>query len=98
MDAASPTSLMTYVSDRAGAIDRALIRVGLAPDTRAFRPHVTLARLSRGAGPIDPWLAEMAGLQIATATIGHFHLYESHLGADGARYEPIERYALDERR
>ncbi len=31
--------------------ERILRQLGLAPDTRRFTPHVTLARLKRGAGP-----------------------------------------------
>ncbi|HHX66174.1 MAG TPA: RNA 2',3'-cyclic phosphodiesterase [Chloroflexi bacterium] len=34
-------------------IDRALARLGHAPDDRAFRPHLTLARIQRNAARID---------------------------------------------
>lgn len=77
------------------AVDRALVRVGIAPDTRAFHPHITIARLNRSAGPVDPWLADHAGLSIAAETADSFALYESHLGASGALYETIVRYHLE---
>ncbi len=31
-------------------VDQAVVRAGIAPDTRAFVPHITLARLGRDAG------------------------------------------------
>jgi RNA 2',3'-cyclic 3'-phosphodiesterase len=76
------------------SIDRALVRVGLEPERRAFRPHITVARLSRGAGPVDPWLAVHAGLHAPAVQLAHFTLYESHLGSEGARYEAVERFSL----
>jgi len=33
-------------------IDQALVRVGVEPDRRAYMPHITIARLPRGAGPV----------------------------------------------
>src|SRR3546814_2408638 len=33
-------------------VDQCLARVGVAPETRAFLPHITLARLNRAAGPV----------------------------------------------
>jgi 2'-5' RNA ligase len=76
------------------SVERALVRVGLAPESRAFRPHITLARLSRSAGPIEPWLAATGGLHLAAVPIDHLLLFESHLGSAGARYEAVERYPL----
>lgn len=76
------------------AIDRALARVGVAPEHRAFRPHITLARLSRSAGPVERWIAETGGLRWAPVAITAFGLYESHLGSGGASYACIAEYAL----
>lgn len=76
------------------AIDRALVRVGIPPDPRAFRPHITVARLSRGAGPIDHWLVDTAALRIAPVVLDHFLLCESRLGGEGSRYETIARYPI----
>jgi len=75
-------------------IDRALVTAGIAPEHRAFHPHITLARLGRGAGPIEPFLARAAGLTSPPATIDAFILYESVLGREGATYLAAERYPL----
>jgi 2'-5' RNA ligase len=77
------------------AVDRAVVGAGLPPETRAFRPHITLARLGRTAMPADGWLEANAGLRIAPAAFAHLYLYESILGREGSTYVVIERYALD---
>ena len=78
-------------------VDRALVSVGLAPDRRAYLPHVTLARLSRGMGAepaITRWLADHAALASPPFVLSHVALYESHLGRDAARYEAVARWPL----
>lgn len=76
-------------------IDQLLARVGVAPETRAFTPHVTLARLNRGAGPVAPFLAQGSGLSSPAFEFAHVTLYESELGHGGSRYHPVARYPLD---
>ena len=81
-------------------VDRALVRVGLAPEHRAYRPHITLARLPRsmGNGPdLDHWIATHAALASVPFTLDHLFLYESHLTNDGARYELVVCWPLDPR-
>ena len=78
-------------------IDHALVRLGLAPEGRAYLPHITLARLSRGAGvdpEIDQWRARHAGLSSPPFTLDHFTLFESHLGGEAAQYQVVERWRL----
>ncbi|MFS0738793.1 RNA 2',3'-cyclic phosphodiesterase [Sphingomonas sp. 1P06PA] len=75
-------------------IDRALIAAGVAPEGRSYLPHITLARFGRGAAPVHPPLEMLAGLGSPPFRVDHFLLYESHLGHDGAWYEPVTRYAL----
>ena len=75
-------------------VDQALIRVGLAPEGRAFVPHITLARLNQSMTAVDRYLIGRAGLTSAPALFEHFTLFESVLGRDGAKYETIERYPL----
>lgn len=76
------------------SVNRALARVGVVPDPRAFVPHITLARFSRKTAPI-------AGLPPAILmpppVEGHFdsfNLYESELGTGGSSYSIVERYPL----
>lgn len=76
-------------------VDHALVRVGLAPDPRAYLPHITLARFSRSTRPdLSPFLATHAGLISAPFTVAHFGLYESTLTPAGAAYELVERFPL----
>ena len=76
-------------------VDQAIARVGIEPEQRAYLPHITLARLKRGSGPIGNLLEQSGGLTSAPFTIDHFALFESKLTPDGAVYSIVERYALD---
>lgn len=75
-------------------IERALVLAGAMPETRAFHPHVTLARLGRDAGPIEPFLRRHAGLASAAFQCDAFILFESSLGSAGATYSAVARYPL----
>ena len=76
-------------------VDQLLARVGIAPETRAFVPHVTLARLNRGSGPVASFLALNSDLASPAFDFGHVTLYESELAHGGSRYHPVARYPLD---
>lgn len=73
-------------------IDRALHRIGIAPEGRAYLPHITVARFSRGAGVGEARFHLPPGGE--RAHISQFCLYESMLGRDGAAYEIVARYPL----
>ena len=73
-------------------VDRTCVSVGLEPESRAYLPHITLARFGRAGGFIDPFLARHAGLSGAPFRVDSFHLYESRIGHGGATYHPIEEY------
>lgn len=68
-----------------GALGAALDRLGLAPEARPYRPHVTLARRA-GAN-----LAPITGPPIRWQVDG-YALMESTLGA-GAQYAVVHAYA-----
>lgn len=76
-------------------VDQALARVGVAPDERAYLPHITLARLKRGAGPVGNLLEQAGGVVSAPFPIDHFALFESSLTPEGAVYTIVERFPLD---
>jgi 2'-5' RNA ligase len=72
--------------------DRAAL-LGIERETRAFRPHVTLARLKRAYDArrwLRPELAVGAGECIAAALT----LYRSVVGPEGATYEALARFAF----
>ena len=75
-------------------IDRALVQCGLPPEARAYMPHITVARLGRRAGPVEPFLAHTAPLTSPPVTLDAFCLFESHLGSEGAVYDAVARYPL----
>jgi 2'-5' RNA ligase len=76
-------------------VDQACQRAGLSPEGRAYSPHITLARLKRGSGPIAPFVEANGGLVSEPFTVDSFCLFESQLTPDGAVYTMIERYPLD---
>jgi 2'-5' RNA ligase len=75
-------------------VDQALARAGIEPERRAFSPHITLARLRPGAGPVEPLLAAAGTLASPPFEVTEFRLYESRLSPDGADYTLVERYPL----
>jgi RNA 2',3'-cyclic 3'-phosphodiesterase len=75
-------------------VDAALARVGVAPDERAYLPHITLARLKRSSGPVGSLLESAGGLASPAFAVDHFALFESDLTAEAAVYSMVERYPL----
>ena len=70
-------------------VERARQSAGLPPERRAFHPHITLARWSKAAPNLEPFVQLHGGLSSEPWEVEAFVLYESHLGGDGAHYEPV---------
>jgi 2'-5' RNA ligase len=77
-----------------GRVDRRLALAGVAPDPRAYRPHVTIARFARTAPPPPDLAARLPTPPRVALRFAEVRLYESVLTRDGARYETIARYPL----
>jgi 2'-5' RNA ligase len=75
-------------------INRALAAIGLEPETRAYVPHITLARFGRAGAPGPSVVQSLPAIEPASFEADAFLLYESHLGSTGAAYEAIARYPL----
>jgi 2'-5' RNA ligase len=75
-------------------VERACVGVGLERETRRFSPHITLARLGAGTGPVGAWLAANGSLRIPAWEVEAFSLVESHLAHTGAIHEEVVRYPL----
>jgi 2'-5' RNA ligase len=73
----------------AKAVDVALAGVGVAPETRAFVPHITLAR-GRGMLAAANW--PQAPLPRAIWTVAGITLFESLMGKDGSDYVVLNRH------
>ena len=67
-------------------VERAVQSAGVAPETRAFHPHITLARWSGPQPLLQPWLTRHAGLRSDEWMVRRFGLYESRLGKAGPAY------------
>ncbi|MDA0165095.1 RNA 2',3'-cyclic phosphodiesterase [Solirubrobacter ginsenosidimutans] len=84
-----PTGALAALQERVAA---ALAEAGVyTPESRPFRPHVTVARLRPRTRPPRTADLQLDPLEFsATAVI----LYSSRLGPGGARYEPLVAAAL----
>src|ERR1017187_4458953 len=70
-------------------IEQCLEPLGIAPEKRAFTPHLTLARRKEGARfPRDVGGDEKFGAFAAD----EFILYQSVLGPKGSTYTPLRRF------
>ncbi len=74
-------------------------RCGFVAEMRPFHPHITLAR-AKGQGPGAGLRTLAAGVRnqppFSRFTAQEFLLYESHLSAEGARYEVRGRFPLNQ--
>lgn len=75
-------------------VDQACALAGLPRETRAFRPHVTLARLGREAGPPGAAMARIGRLGALAFEARELVLFESLLGREGAHYRALAAYPL----
>jgi len=74
----------------AGALERAAVAEGFAPEERPFRAHLTLGRVRERRCP------DAAGLAVPAEelAVDEIVLYRSELAPEGARYVPLERLRL----
>lgn len=75
-------------------VDRALAMAGVAPEGRAYLPHITVARLNGGSGPIRGWVERFGGAASEPWSIDTLTLWESHLGRSGAHSDPVAAIRL----
>ncbi len=73
-------------------VEQAARDAGFAPETRPFRPHLTLARAQRGARPVAPPAAFESGS--ATLAPDALSLFRSELRPEGARYTRLDSFSL----
>lgn len=80
-------------------IESRLRRIGLPPENRKFKPHLTLARLkATPLGKVTAFLGAHALFGSQTFTVDRFELYSSQLGAAGAIHRVEAIYPLDNSR
>lgn len=80
----------------AKACENAARRAGLKPESRHYRPHVTLAYL-RHADPAEvaAWIQANNLLKSPPIAVDRFGLYSSHQTKDGSAYRLEAEYPLD---
>ncbi|MEP6952662.1 MAG: RNA 2',3'-cyclic phosphodiesterase [Solirubrobacteraceae bacterium] len=98
-----PHVLTVAVADPSGALAalhaEVLARLAEAlpawtPETRPLRPHVTVARVRRGA---QPRLTGLPAAPVAAWTSASVVLFRSYLGGGAARHEALARAGLPSR-
>lgn len=78
-----------------GKIESALVRAGIEPDHRKFKPHITLARFRNGASPrIGIYIHRHSRFASQPFTVDRFALFQSHLSSERAYYEILAEYML----
>ncbi|WP_166268895.1 RNA 2',3'-cyclic phosphodiesterase [Marinobacter caseinilyticus] len=87
----TPRAPLAALNQRIGA---QLEAIGLPPDTRRYRPHVTLARFRKNAGSVADFLAANADQAWPPFTVTEFTLFQSTLSPEGSHYNVVERFAL----
>ncbi len=79
----------------AGRCESAARRVGLKGESRVYKPHVTLAYLSRpDPRAVGGWIQDNNLLQSPPFTVSSFGLYSSSLGREGSVYRLERLYRL----
>ncbi len=77
-------------------VESALQRAGQPADGQKYTPHITPARLTRGAGTgrVVDWLTDHALFSAPAIAVSGFILYSSLLTSDGSIYRSERAYRL----
>lgn len=89
---AAPESLPAL----AKATDAACHTLGIEPENKPFRPHLTLARIRRPLNlePLQNTIAQLPSTDFGAFRAEQFHLYLSRLTPRGSIYTKLESYSL----
>jgi len=87
------------LAELAAATDQATAALGVAPEKRAFSPHLTLARITRTNGPLalqplQDAIAGLSSLEFGGFTAASFFLYQSTLRPGGSVYTKLAEFPL----
>jgi 2'-5' RNA ligase len=79
----------------ASTVEAALEKLAFPRETKAYHPHLTLARMSsRPLRELQP-LSDDPPSQFGTMTAREFFLYQSQPQKGGSKYTKLERFALE---
>jgi len=81
----------------AGAIEKAMKRLGFPPEGRNFIPHLTLGRVKQRVNleEIEPKLRNYDNPDIPMVQVDRFGLIKSELHPEGAIYTTLEEFILN---
>ena len=82
----------------AARVERICQTVGLPPERRAFRPHITLARWKGPRSREARAFLDGRTVMSDPFPVDRVILYESRLSRHGAHYEEVESFPLSQRR
>jgi len=76
-------------------VEDSLFGLGIEPDTRAFQPHITLARCKEASpGAVHQFVKDNRDFETAPFKVEGFGLYSSHLKTAGSIYTKEEYWPL----
>jgi 2'-5' RNA ligase len=82
----------------AAEVEEAAVEAGLAPERRAYSPHLTIGRVRDLSGwqRIRRVLGQASGQDFGSTRIAEISLYRSILGGEASQYLELGRYPLTE--
>ena len=80
----------------AGRVEAAMEALGFARESRAYRPHLTLARFQapHPQPALEALIKEEGEALLGSFLVSEFFLFESKLSPRGAEYVKLARYSL----
>jgi len=81
------------------AVENQAADVGFPPETRAFKPHLTLGRVrsSRGKGSLAQVVENHREVEIGSFRVNEVYLFKSELKPSGAVYTKLQTFPLGKR-
>ena len=82
------------LAELARDVDQRLSRLGIAAETREFRPHLTLARFKSedGLPRLREEIKKLEPLDFGSMRASEFYLFQSELGRGGAKYTKLANF------
>jgi RNA 2',3'-cyclic 3'-phosphodiesterase len=82
------------LAELAREVDARLSSLGIAAETREFRPHLTLARFKSedGLPRLREEIKKLEPVDFGSMETSEFHLFQSQLGAGGAKYTKLATF------
>jgi len=82
------------LSDLARGIQQALEPLGIAPESKPYAPHITLARVAQPVplSAVQQAVASLESVEFGTFQAACFFLYRSHSGPAGSVYTKLSEF------